>query len=533
MVANAKKIYKGKEAREKVRKGLNILADAVVSTLGPTARNVIVDTQNQPDVLHDGKRIADSIILKDPGENAGAKLIRQAAEKTNTKAGDGTTSSVLIAQVISNKGLDLIDADGSKVNGVKMKEGFQKGLDILLEEIEKIKTDVKEGDIEKIATISSQDERIGSLVSEILKKVGKDGVVSVQEGKSTTMSTEYVEGMEIPSGYISAYFVTNTDKGEVELNDVVVLLTDRKFGTYQEIVPALEAYMKVPRKGSLLIICPDVSGEALAALVVNKMKGSLPSLAVKVPGINSREVLEDLSALTGATIMSEDAGKKIENITIEDFGFCAKVWADKSTCKIIDGKGKEEAIKVRVEKIRTDIEKATDEHEKEELHKRLAKLVAGVGVINVGATTEAEYSDIREKVIDCVAAVRAAMESGVVQGGGITLLRIREKLIPLLEKLEGDQKIAVQIFYDSLECPFLKIVENSGENPVEMLKAVRTSKEKNYGYNALTGKLGDISEVLDPTLVLTETLINAVSIAKMVITCDILVVDDDEEKEKK
>jgi len=529
----AKDIVYDKEARKKLRDGVNKLAKAVVTTLGPRGRNVGIDNPTDSiQVIHDGVTVARQVILKDPHENMGAKLVRQAASKTADTAGDGTTTATLLAQVIINKGLDEIEKENVEVaaNPMIMRLGFEQAVSIVLKEIDKLKTEVKEHDIQKVATISAQSEEIGKLITEALEKVGRDGVVTVEEGKSMELSIDFKEGMEFDRGYISGYFVTN-DKGEAEIERPAILVTDKKFSGLQEILPALEKFMDAKNTSqaeSFFVISPDVTGEALTTLVLNKIQGRVTALAVKAPGFgeSTREMLEDIAVLTGGKLVSEEAGVKMEAIQVSDFGKADKVWADKNNCRIIGGKGTKEAIAARVSKIKAEIERATNDYDKEQLQRRVAKLVSGVGIINVGAPTEVQFKDAKERVIDAVAATKAALEDGIVTGGGITLLKVRKALLPLIESLKGEQKLGAQILYDALAEPFKWIVQNAGGDSNKALDIVEHAIDPNYGYNALTMEFGDISEVIDPAKVTKEVVTNAVSVAMMVLTMACAIADE-------
>jgi len=523
-----KDIQYSSDARFKLREGVNKLAKAVVTTLGPRGKNVGIDTQGDTvNVIHDGVSVAKQVVLKDPLENMGAKLVRQAASKTNDTAGDGTTTSVLISAEIINKGLDELEAEGSTVNPMIMRRGFEKAVDVVVKEIDKLKTEVKEGEIQKIATISAQSEEIGKLIAEALQQVGKDGIVTVEEGKATELSVEYKEGMELLSGYLSSYFVTNTDKNEVELERPVILITDKKLNNLQDMLPALEKFVAMKAE-SLFIIAPDVTGEALTTLVLNRIQGRFKLLAVKAPGFgeNVREMLEDIAVLTGGTVISDEVGTKMDVITAEDFGRADKVWADKTTFRIIGGKGDKQAIDARVSQIKAAVERATHDYDREEFQKRVAKLKSGVGIINIGAATEVEFKDAKERVTDAVSATKAALDDGIVTGGGLTLLKVRKSLLPLIGTLKGDEKLGAQILYDALVEPFRWIVKNSGGDPEEALIKVESSTDLNFGFNALTLEFGDISEVIDPAKVTKEAVINAVSVAMMVLTTEALIAEE-------
>lgn len=553
-MATARDIQYGSEARASLKAGVNKLAKAVVTTLGPRGRNVGLDTQqkNTVNVVHDGVTVANEVILKDTFENMGAKLVRQAASKTADTAGDGTTTATLLAQVIINKGLDEIEKEAEvAANPMIMRTGFEKAKSLIIEEIDKLKIDVKDSEIQKVATISAQSEEIGKLIAEALHKVGRDGLVTVEEGKKMELSVEYKEGMEFDRGVISSYFYTNNDKGEAEIDNVAVLLLDKKVSVLAELLPALEKFIALKRGStveSLFIIAPDIEGEALMALVMNKLGNNIKSIAVKTPGIGEQqgEMLGDIAVLTGAKVVSQEAGLELEKFDPEWFGKADKIWADKSNCRIIGGKGEKDAITKRVSQIKTDVDKATNDWDKEGLRTRVAKLVSGVGIINVGAPTEVQFRDSKERVIDAVAATKAALEDGIVTGGGITLLKVRRVLLPLIELTKGDEKLGVQILYEALAEPFKWIVKNAGGNPEEALAKVEgtgryvvsnavngtTDDPANYGYNALTMEFGDISDVIDPAKVTKEVVINAVSVGMMVLTTECLIADEPPETPK-
>ncbi len=527
----AKQLKYGKEARQSLINGINKLADAVVTTLGPKGRNVALDKKwGAPNVVHDGVSVAKEIDLEDPFENMGAQLVKEAASKTNDVAGDGTTTATLLAQSIINKGVTLVDAGA---NPMVLKTGIEKGVKEVIDEIERMSVKVKEGDVAKVATISAQDERIGNLIAEALTKVGKDGVVTVEEGKGLELSIDYKEGMEFDKGYASAYFVTNPDRMEAEIEDPYILITDKKVSNIQEIVPFIENLVKVSK--NLVIIADEIEGEALALLVVNKLKGTFNSLAIKAPGFGDRrkEMLEDIAILTGGTVISEDTGRKFESVTVEDCGRADKVWADKENSRIIGGKGQKTAIIARISQIKKSIEDATSDFDKEKLQERLAKLAGGVAVINVGAATEIEMKDKKERVNDAVAATKAALEEGIVPGGGVTLLRARAALSKLKIKLTGDEKSGVDILYDSLAEPVRMIAKNAGENDALVLKKIEESKEADFGFDVMSGEYKSMikSGIVDPTKVSRSAVQNAASVGMMVLTTEALVTDIPE-KEK-
>src|SRR5260221_5072964 len=525
----SKQIKYGKDARKALKSGVDQLANAVVTTLGPKGRNVALDKSwGAPSVVHDGVSVAKEISLKDPFENMGAQLVKEASSKTNDVAGDGTTTATLLAQSIINKGFVELDKKDSTVNPMILKSGIEKATEKVVAEIKKMAKAVKDTDVAKVATISAQDEKIGSLIAEALKKVGKDGVVTVEEGRGTELSVEYKEGMEFDKGYASAYFVTNPDRMEAEIEDPYILITDTKVSSLQELLPFLESFIKVSK--NLVIIADDIDGEALAALVVNKLKGTFSALAVKAPGFGDRrkEMLEDIATLTGGTVISEDTGRKFESITIDDCGRSDKVWADKENTRIIGGKGDNEKIKARIAQIKKAIDTSTSDFDKEKLQERLAKLSGGVAVINVGATTEIEMKEKKERVIDAVAATKAALEEGIVPGGGVTLLRARKVLVTLQKELtDADEKVGARILYEALSEPLTWIAKNAGADAASILKAVEASKEEDYGFNAMTMKKGSMIKdgIVDPAKVTRSVVQNAVSVGMMVLTTEALVTD--------
>lgn len=529
----AKQIKYSKEARKSLIAGINKLADAVVTTLGPKGRNVAIDKKwGAPNVIHDGVSVAKEIELPDAFENMGAQLVKEAASKTNDVAGDGTTTATLLAQSIINKGVSLVDAGA---NPMVLKSGIEEGVAAVVEEIKRMSVKLAEGDVVKVATISAQDEKIGSLIAEALRKVGKDGVVTVEEGKGVELSIDYKEGMEFDKGYASAYFVTNPDKMEAEVEDPYILITDKKISALNELLPFLENLVKVSK--NLVIIADEIEGEALATLVVNKLRGTFNALAIKAPGFGDRrkEMLEDIAILTGGTVISEDTGRKFESVTLEDCGRADKVWSDKENSRIIGGKGSQPAIKARVAQIKTVIDSSSSEFDKEKLEERLAKLSGGVAVINVGAATEIEMKDKKERVNDAVAATKAALEEGIVPGGGVTLLRARKVLGKIKAKITTDDKRSgVEILYESLAEPLKMIAKNAGENENLVLKKVEESKEEDYGFNVMTGEYGSMIKagIVDPAKVARSAVQNAASVGMMVLTTEALVTDIPEEKKE-
>jgi chaperonin GroEL len=527
----AKQIKYAKEARAALKSGVDQLANAVVTTLGPKGRNVALDKKwGAPNVVHDGVSVAKEIELKDPFENMGAQLIKEAASKTSDVAGDGTTTATLLAQSIINKGFDKVNTE---VNPMIMRIGMEKGVVEVVNKIKEMAVPVKDADVAKVATISAQSKEIGNLIAEALAKVGKDGVVTVEEGKGVELYVDYKEGMEFDKGYASSYLVTNPEKMEAEVDVPYILITDKKLSSLQEFIPFLETLVKVSK--NLVIIADDVEGEVLALLVVNKLKGVLNALAIKAPGFGDRrkEMLEDIAILTGGTVISEDTGRKFDSVTVEDLGRADKVWADKETTRIIGGKGNPLTLKARINQIKTAMQESTSDFDKEKLHERLAKLSGGVAVINVGATTEIEMKEKKERVIDAVAATKAALEEGIVPGGGVTLLKARAVLEKLIKTLKiKDEIVGVEILSESLAEPIKRIVENAGEDSAAVLLKVEASKEDDYGFNVMTMEYGSMIKdgIIDPAKVTRSAVQNAVSVAMMVLTTEALVTDIPEEK---
>jgi len=528
----AKQIKFSEEARQSLVKGVNVLAKAVVTTLGPKGRNVALDKKwGAPNVIHDGVTVAKEIELEDPFENMGAQLVKEAASKTNDNAGDGTTTATLLAQSIVNMGMKNVTAGA---NPMILREGMEKGVEAVIAEVKKMAKPVKDGDVAKVAVISAQDEKIGSLIAESLAKVGKDGVVTVEEGRGLDMEIQYKEGMEFDKGYVSAYFVTNSDKMEAEIDDPFILITDKKISSLQELLPFLESLVKVSK--NLVIIADDIDGEALATLVLNKLRGTFNTLAIKAPGFGDRrkEMLQDIAILTGATVISEDMGRKLENVTIDDCGRADKVWADKENARIIGGKGDSKAIQARVNQIRRAIDETKSDFDREKLQERLAKLSGGVAVISVGAATEVEMKEKKERVNDAVAATKAALEEGIVPGGGVALLKARNVLPKLKDSLKNtDQQIGVEVLYQALAEPVRWIAKNAGADDGWVLKEVENSKVADFGFNAKTMQFGSMFDagIVDPAKVTRSAVQNAASVGMMILTTEALVTDIPE-KEK-
>ena len=525
----AKQLKFSDDARQSLVHGVNVLTKAVVTTLGPKGRNVAIDKKwGAPAVIHDGVSVAKEIELSDPFANMGAQLVKQAAEKTNDAAGDGTTTSTALAAAIVNQGMKNITA-GS--NPMAIKRGIDKGVEALVAEIKKISKPIKGHDeIAQVATISAGDDDIGKKIAEALDKVGKDGVVTVEEGKGLTIDIEYKEGMEFDKGYASAYFVTIPEKMEAEITTPYILITDKKIASIQDLLPFLESFVKVSK--SLVIIADDVEGEALATLVVNKLRGSFNVLAVKAPGFGDRRtaMLEDIAILTGGTVISEDTGRTFEGVKVEDLGQADKVWADKDNCRIIGGKGSKAALLARISQLKEELAKTTSEFDREKIEERLAKLAGGVAVINVGAATEVELNDKKERVKDAVGATKAAVEEGIVPGGEVTLIRAARVLDTL--KLVGDEKIGLDILKYALEQPFRWLLKNSGMDDGYYLKLVLEAKDADFGVNVATGETGSMLKfgVIDPAKVTRSALQNAASVGTMILTTEALVTEIPEEK---
>lgn len=528
----AKQLKYGQDAQQALISGVNQLAKAVVTTLGPKGRNVALDKKwGAPNVVHDGVTVAKEIELKDPFENMGAQLVKEAASKTNDVAGDGTTTATLLAQAIVNTGFKNVTAGA---NPMTIKTGIEKGVETVIAEIKKMAKVVKDEDVVKVATISAQNEQIGKLIAEALAKVGKDGVVTVEEGRGLEMNIEHKEGMEFDKGYASPYFVTNADRMEAEIEDPYILITDKKISNLQELLPFLENLVKVSK--NLVIIADDIDGEALATLVLNKLRGTFNTLAVKAPGFGDRrkEMLEDIAILTGGTVISEDTGRKFESVTIDDCGRADRVWADKENTRIIGGKGDKTKLQTRISQIKLAIDQTTSDFDKEKLQERLAKLSGGVAVINVGAATEVELKEKKERVNDAVAATKAALEEGIVPGGGVTLLRARKALKDLQAKVtDNDERIGIDILYSALAEPIKGIVRNAGADEGWVVRTVEENKgEVDYGYNVMTNDFGSMltAGIVDPAKVTRSAVQNAASVAMMILTTEALVTDVKEEK---
>ncbi len=515
------------EAREKLLKGVNILTDAVATTLGPKGRNVAIDKKwGAPAVVHDGVTVAKEIELEDPFENMGAQLLKEAASKTSDIAGDGTTTATVLAQAIIVEGLKNIQA-GS--NPMILKKGIEKAVIALVEELKaKAKKITTQEEIAQVATISAADSAIGKLIAEALQRVGKDGVVTVEEGKTMAMKVDYKEGMEFDKGYVSPYFVTDADRMEASIEDVHILITDKKISNASDLVPFLEKFVQVSK--NLVIIADEVEAEALTLLVLNKLRGSFNVLAIKAPGFGDRrkEMLEDIAILTGGSVISEDTGKKFESVEISDLGQAARVTSNKEMTLVVDGKGAKSKIEARISQIRRELANTDSEFDREKLQERLAKLTGGVAVVNVGAATEVELKEKKERVIDAVAATKAAIEEGIVAGGEVTLLRAA-KVLDFVKTDSAEEKVGVEIVRRALEQPFRKLIQNAGMDDGVALAKVKDSAVS-MGIDVMDGELKDLvkSGIIDPVKVTRSALQNAASVAVMVMTTEVLISDKPE-----
>src|SRR5881394_3672996 len=525
----AKQIVTGENSRQAILRGVNALADAVKITLGPKGRNAVIEKKfGAPVITKDGVTVAKEIELRDPLENMGAQMVREVASKTSDVAGDGTTTATVLAQAIFREGVKTVAAGASPT---ALKRGIERAVEVAVEEIKKLSRDVKGDMIAQVGTISANnDKQIGGIIAEAMKKVGKDGVITVEESKTMETQLEVVEGMQFDRGYLSPYFVTDPERMECVLEDARILIHEKKISSMKDLLPLLENIAKVGKP--LLVIAEEVEGEALATLVVNKLRGTLQCCAVKAPGFGDRRkaMLEDIAILTGGKAITEDLGIKLENVKIEDLGQAKKITIDKDNTTIIEGKGKKGDVEGRVKEIRGQIEKTTSDYDREKLQERLAKLVGGVAVIKVGAATETEMKETKARVEDAMHATRAAVEEGIVPGGGVALARCATALNKL--KLEGDEQIGINIVKRALQEPLRQIAENAGEEGAIVLGKVNDSKDNNFGYNALTGEFEDLVKagVLDPTKVVRTALTNATSIAALMLTTEALVADISEEK---
>ncbi|MDP2726148.1 MAG: chaperonin GroEL [Dehalococcoidia bacterium] len=519
----AKQLKFDEDARRALKRGVDALADAVKITLGPKGRNVVLDKKfGPPTITNDGVTIAKEIEVQDPFENMGAQLVKEVATKTNDVAGDGTTTATVLAQAIVHEGLKNVTAGA---NPMLIKRGLEKGVEALVEEIKRLSRPVEgKAQVGQVASISAADPEIGNLIAEVMDKVGKDGVITVEEGKGLRFETEYVEGMQWDRGYISPYFVTNADRMETVIDDPYILITDKKISAISDILPALERILQVTK--NLVIIAEDVDGEALATLVVNKLRGIINCLAIKAPGFGDRRkaMLDDIAVLTGGQVISEEIGRKLDSATVADLGRARRITSNKDETTVIEGRGQEAAIKVRIKQIKAQVEETTSDYDKEKLQERLAKLAGGVAVIKVGAATEVELKEKKHRVEDALSATRAAVEEGIVAGGGVAYINA----LPVLNnlKLSGDEATGLSILKRALEEPLRRIAINAGQEGSVVVEEVK-KRAAGIGYDALLGEYGDMfaKGIIDPAKVTRSALQNATSIAGMVLTTESLITD--------
>ncbi|KKC30341.1 chaperonin GroEL [Caldanaerobacter subterraneus subsp. pacificus DSM 12653] len=528
----AKQIKYGEEARKALERGVNAVANTVKVTLGPRGRNVVLDKKyGTPTVTNDGVTIAREIELEDPFENQGAQLLKEAATKTNDVAGDGTTTATLLAQVMVLEGLKNLAAGA---NPMLLRRGMAKAVEAAVEGLRRISKpiDNKES-IAHVAAISAADEEIGKLIAEAMEKVGKDGVITVEESKTIGTTLEVVEGMQFDRGYISPYMVTDAEKMEAVLEEPVILITDKKLSSVQDLLPLLEQIVQHGKK--LLIIADDVEGEALATLVVNKLRGTFSCVAVKAPGFGDRrkEMLQDIAILTGGQVISEELGYDLKDVTLDMLGRARQVKVTKEHTTIVGGAGNPEDIKKRINQIKAQIEETTSDYDREKLQERLAKLAGGVAVIQVGAATETELKEKKHRIEDALAATKAAVEEGIVPGGGVALLNVIEDVQKVVDSLEGDFKTGAKIVLKALEAPVRQIAENAGVDGSIIVEKIKAAKDPNFGYDAYREEFTDMIKrgIIDPTKVTRTALQNAASIASMILTTEAIVVDVPE-KEK-
>ncbi len=523
----AKQLKFDEEARYALKRGVDALADAVKITLGPKGRNVVLDKKfGAPTITNDGVTIAKEIELEDPFENMGAQMAKEAATKTNDVAGDGTTTATVLAQAIVTEGLKNVTAGA---NPMLIKRGIDKGVAAVVEDLKAMSTPVKgQQDIAQVAAISAADQEIGNLIAEVMDKVGKDGVITVEESKGLRFETEYTEGMQFDRGYVSPYFISNPDRMESVLDDPFILITDKKISAIADILPVLEKFLQVSK--NLLILSEDVEGEALATLVVNKLRGTINVLAVKAPGFGDRRkaMLEDIAILTGGTVISEEIGRKLDSATVQDLGRARRVVSNKDNTTIIEGHGDDAAIQGRIKQIKAQIEETTSDYDREKLQERLAKLAGGVAVIKVGAATEVELKEKKHRVEDALSATRAAVEEGIVPGGGVALVNAVPSLDKVAEELkgQGDIETGVNILRRALEEPLRRIAINAGREGSVVVERVKNSPS-GVGYNAMTNDYVPMVEagIIDPLKVTRAALENAASIASMILTTESLVTD--------
>ena len=531
----AKQLIFSEEARRSLKRGIDTLATAVGTTLGPKGRNVALDKKwGAPTITHDGVTVAKEIELEDPYENMGAQLLKEAATKTNDVAGDGTTTATVLAHNIITEGMKNVAAGA---NPMLLKRGIEKAAQAIVEAIKEMSTDVEDkDDIAHVASISAHDTEIGDLIAEVMDKVGKDGVITVEESKGLEFETEYVEGMQFDRGYISPYFITNPEAMEAAMEEPYILIYDKKISAASDIVPILEKLVQVGKR-ELVVISEDVDGEALATLVLNKLRGMINALAIKAPGFGDRRkaMLQDIAVLTGGQVITEEMGRKLETVTIADLGRADKIVSTKEDTTVVGGQGEDKEIKGRIEQIKAEIEKSTSDYDKEKLQERLAKLAGGVAIIRVGAGTEVELKEKKHRVEDALSATRAAVEEGIVAGGGVTLINA----VPALDKIKmelDDEQTGAIILRRALEEPMRGIVENAGMDGAVVVETVRRlhkeQKNKNIGYDVLAQDYGDMvaKGIIDPARVTRSTVENAASIAAMILTTEALITDIPEQE---
>jgi chaperonin GroEL len=524
----AKQVVHGEESRAAILRGINQLADAVKITLGPKGRNVVIDKKfGSPTITKDGVTVAKEIELKDALENMGAQMVREVASKTSDVAGDGTTTATVLAQAIFREGVKTVAAGA---NPMALKRGIDKAVDRAIEEIKRLSKPVKGDAIAQVGTVSANgDQTIGNIIAEAMNKVGKDGVITVEESKTMETSLEVVEGMQFDRGYLSPYFVTDPERMEAVLDNPLILIHEKKISSMKDLLPLLEQVAKMGKP--MLIIAEDVEGEALATLVVNKLRGTLNIAAVKAPGFGDRRkaMLEDIAILTGGKVISEDLGIKLENVKLEDLGRAKKITIDKDNTTIVEGAGKQSDIEGRVKTLRAQIEETSSDYDREKLQERLAKLVGGVAVIKVGAATETEMKEKKARVEDAMHATRAAVEEGIVPGGGVTLVRAAKALEKFQINADGegdpDEQTGVSIVRRALEEPLRQIVQNAGKEGAVVVERVRAEKSETFGFNAATEEYGDLVKagVIDPAKVTRTALQNAASIAGLMLTTEAMV----------
>lgn len=529
----AKQIKYGAEARQLLKNGVDQLADAVATTLGPKGRNVALDKKwGASQVIHDGVSVAKEVELENPFENMGAQLVKEAASKTADVAGDGTTTSTVLTRAIVDEGIKVITAGA---NPMIMRRGLEKASEYVVSELSKMKKEIKQNDLANVATVSAGNPELGTLISEALKKVGKDGVVTVEEGRGLSTEIEYKEGMEFDKGYASSYFITNSDRMEAEMEDAYILITDKKISSLQEMLPFLENFIKISK--NLVIIADDIEGEALATLVLNKLRGTFNILAVKAPGFGDRRkaMLEDIAILTGGNVISDDTGRKLDSVTVEDCGRADKVKSTNESTQIIGGKGEKAVVSSRVAQIKKEIDRSTSDFDREKLQERLAKLSGGVAVINVGAATEVELKDKKERVIDAVAATKAALAEGIVPGGAVALLNISQRMAVAkgMETMNRDERTGFDIVKDALEEPFKKLMTNAGLDAGQLIAKAREVSGSGQGFNVLKFDSVENAQpvdmlkegIIDPAKVVRTAVENAISVATMILTTEALVTD--------